>query len=261
MIFYRTILSALCVGLLAGLILSATQMAAVTPIIIEAESFEQEQTPLSQAPLSHGAHDHSGHSHGDSDGHHHSPDAWAPDDGLERTLYTVFANVLASIGFAAVLLAIMSQLQLQGFTRLSPVKGVLWGAAGFIVFFVAPSIGLPPEIPGAEAAPLGERQSWWTLSVVCVGAGLLIIAFTPLKYKLTGLIAIAIPYVVYIPRHEGAVFTHSDPAAVVSLTELHHQFIIASGISNLIFWLALGFISALFLKHWVHKDIPLNTRP
>lgn len=251
MIFYRTILSAILVGLLTGLLLSATQMAAVTPLLIEAEGFEQAQE---QAPQqSHGAHGHDDHH-----GHHHNADAWAPDDGIERNLYTTLANVLASIGFAAVLLAVMSQLQLQGFTRLSPIKGALWGAAGFIVFFVAPGIGLPPEIPGAQAAPLDERQSWWMLSVICVGTGLLVLAFTPLKYKLIGLIAIAIPYVVYIPQHEGAVFTHNDPAVVASLTELHQQFIIASSISNLIFWLALGVISAVFLKHWIHKDIPLT---
>lgn len=234
MIFRRIIYTALFVGLLSGLVLSAAQMATVNPIIFAAESYESEGVVV--------GHDHGSHDHGDS---------WAPEDGAERTAYTVFANVSAGIGFAAILLALMSQLQLSGVTQLSLSKGLLWGIAGFVAVFVAPAIGLPPEIPGIQAAAIEKRQLWWILAVVAVAAGLLILSFAPFKYKALGLISLVIPYVVSIPHHQGPTFAHPDPSVVEALTRLHEQFLLSSAISNLLFWLALGVIAAWALNRWV----------
>ncbi len=238
MIFRRIIYSALLVGLLAGLVLSVAQITTVNPIIFAAETYEV-----------------AGHDHGS---HDHSAEAWAPEDGFERTLYTVFANVSAGIGFAAILLALMSHLQLSGITTLSLPKGILWGGAGFVAVFVAPAIGLPPEIPGIEAAALEKRQLWWVLAVVGVAIGLLIISFAPIKYKALGLVALIIPYIVNIPHHEGPAFAHPDPSAVEALTSLHSQFIVNSALSNLLFWLALGLVAAWVLNRWVFKGIVVN---
>lgn len=239
MIFRRIIYNALLVGLMAGILLSAMQIMGVNPIIFSAESFEVEEA----------------HSHGS---HAHSEEAWAPADGKERTLYTVVANVFAGIGFAAILLALMSQLQLQGMTQLTVVKGLLWGILGFTAFFLAPGIGVPPEIPGIEAAPVEHRQLWWLLAVGSVGLGILILAFAPIKYKALGIIALILPYAVPIPHHEGPAFAHPDPAAVETLTALHQKFILLSGASNLVFWLALGAACAWVLNQWVLKDIPAD---
>lgn len=239
MIFRRIILAALLVGFVAGLVLSAAQIAAVNPIIFAAESFEVE-----------GAHDHGSHDH--------SEEEWAPADGAERTGYTIVANVLAGIGFSAVILALMSQIQLQGLASVTPLKGLLWGFGGFVAFFVAPGIGLPPEIPGIEAAPVEHRQAWWLLAVVSVGVGLLVLSFAPLKLKALGVVLAALPYLVNIPHHQGAAFAHPDAEAVATLTQLHQQFIIASGFSNFAFWLVLGAVSAWLLKAWVLRDIQLD---
>lgn len=244
MVFRRIIYNALFVGLLAGLLLSAVQIFAVNPIIFAAETFEVAEENTVVVEASH-HHDHADHEH--------SEEEWAPADGSERTLYTILANVSAGIGFSAILLALMSQLQSVGVARLNIVKGLVWGVAGFIAFFVAPGIGLPPEIPGVNAAPVEHRQLWWLLAVSCVGIGILLIAYAPLKIKAAGLIAIAIPYVVHIPHHSGPAFSHPDPAAVETLTALHQKFIVASGASNLIFWVALGVISAWVLNRWVVK--------
>ncbi len=271
MVFRRIIYNALFVGLLAGLLLSAVQILTVNPIIFEAEAFEivePEERPavidevavlssVGEDSHDHGAHDHGAHDHGahDHGAHEHSDEEWAPEDGSERTFYTVIANISAGIGFSAILLALMSQLQSVGVARLNIVKGVVWGVAGFLAFFVAPGIGLPPEIPGVNAAPVEHRQLWWVLAVACVGIGILVIAYAPLKLKAAGIIAIAIPYVVYIPHQSGPAFSHPDPAAVETLTALHQKFILASGASNLIFWLALGVISAWVLNRWVLKGL------
>jgi cobalt transporter subunit CbtA len=172
MIFRRIIYSALIIGCLAGLLLSAAQIMTVNPILFAAEAFESS------------GHDHGSHDHGDS---------WSPEDGAERTSFTIFANISAGIGFAAILLSLMSQLQIQGIARLSLSKGFLWGMAGFTAVFLAPAIGLPPEIPGIQAAALEKRQLWWTLAVVAVGLGLLVLSFAPVKYKVIGIIGMAIP--------------------------------------------------------------------
>ncbi len=245
MIFRRIIYTAIFVGCLAGLMLSAAQIIMVNPIIFAAETFE-----LAESAADSGGHSHSGHDHGD---------AWSSEDGKERTSFTIFANIAAGIGFAAILLSLMSQLQIQGLTQLSLLKGALWGLAGYIAVFVAPAIGLPPEIPGIEAAALKERQLWWILAVIAVGAGLLVISFAPLKYKVIGIILAFIPYIVNIPHHEGPAFAHPDPEAVATLTALHQQFIIASAASNLVFWLVLGVIAAWGLNRWVLKGITFNS--
>jgi len=241
MMFRRTIYSALIVGLLAGLMLSLFQVLSVNPIIFEAEGFELE-----------GTHDHGAYNHGS---HEHSEDAWAPADGLERTGYTVISNILAGIGFALVLLSVMSQVQLQGMTQVSRLKGLVWGSAGFLVFFLAPAIGLPPEIPGIEASPLEHRQSWWILTVIAVALGLMVLFFAPLKFKIAGVMCLVFPYLTEIPHAQGPAFIHPDPQAVATLTRLHQEFILASGVSNLAFWLVLGVISAWLLNKWILKDM------
>ena len=122
MVFRRIIFNALLAGIIAGLLFSVAQVLLINPIIFDAESYEVE-------------HDHGGHDH--------SSEAWAPQDGSERIAYTVIANICSGIGFASVLIAIMSQLQAMGLKTLSAAKGILWGCGGYAAMYVAPSIGLP----------------------------------------------------------------------------------------------------------------------
>lgn len=223
MVFRRIIFNALLAGIIAGLLFSAAQVLLIDPIIFDAESYEVE-------------HDHGGHDH--------SSEAWAPQDGSERTAYTVIANICSGIGFASVLIAIMSQLQAMGLTTLSAAKGILWGCGGYAAMYVAPSIGLPPEIPGSEAAALESRQLWWLMAVIGVGVGLLALVFGSVRIKIVGAIAIVLPYAYGAPEHVGALFSHPDPEAVKALTALHERFFIVTGASNLMFWIALGVVSA-----------------
>lgn len=247
MLFRRLILNALLVGLLAGLVLSLVQILAVNPIIFAAETFEVAE-PVEVT----GAHAHA------SDGHDHVHDseAWAPEDGWERTGFTVLSNVLAATGFASVLLACMSILQLLGVTRVNVGKGVLWGIAGFTAFFLAPAVGLPPEIPGVEAAALESRQLWWLAAVGGVGLGILMLFFAPRYVKILGALAIATPYLMPIPHLDGPAFTHPDPAAVLALTDLHQQFIVASGAVNLLFWVVMGALAAWAFNRFVLPAVP-----
>ena len=284
MLFRRIITNALFIGFLSGLLFTAVQYVGVSPIIFAAEEYEVAEPAVDKAVVDKAVvdkpvlgktvvQDHhagqavsaqeAGHHHAEQNvaaqetGHHHDEEAWGPEDGLERTLYTLLANVLAGIGFAAILLAVMSQLQLQGVTKLSIVKGFAWGAAGFIAFFAAPGIGLPPEIPGIEAAPLDNRQSWWLLTVLASGIGIGTLAFAKSYFKLIGPALISMPYLIGAPHPTGPEFMHPDASVVAILTDLHHQFIIASGVTNLIFWLALGSLCAWAVnRHVLDKQVP-----
>jgi len=234
--FRNIIFSALIIGFITGLLHSGMQMLEVSPIIFEAETYEiADDAAVGE--------------------HQHAEEAWGPEDGAERTTYTFVSNILSGVGFAAILLALMNQFQQQGITQLSLLKGVLWGLAGFVAFFAAPGLGLSPEIPGTQAAVLEQRQLWWVLTVLATLIGLGILAFAPLKFKLLGVISLAVPHIIGAPHIDGAEFTHPDPAAVEALTQLHHQFIIASGISNFVFWLALGLCCAWVSQRGTNQHI------
>jgi len=73
---------------------------------------------------------------------------------LQRTLFTFAANLLMGVGYAFVLVA----LYLLWREPRTALGGALYGLAGYVVFFAAPALGLPPELPGTAAAELGLRQ-------------------------------------------------------------------------------------------------------
>ncbi len=225
-ISFKQILSiSIFAGLFAGLVLTAVQMIQVVPIILEAETYE---AAGEVAPA---------HEHESAQPAAHEHAVWAPEDGLERTLYTSFANVTIGLGFALLLVALLA---LRG-TKLSLGKGMLWGAAGYLVFYIAPTLGLPPEIPGTEAAPLANRQGWWLLAVCGAAAGLALIVYgRHIMLKLAGVLLMLAPHFLGAPMPE----MHGSLAPET----LAHQFISATAIANAAFWLALGLASAFFYR-------------
>ena len=245
MLFRRIIFSALCVGILSGLLFSIVQYVGISPIIFAAEQYEMAEVEPVQSHH---------HGEGQSSGHHHDSEAWSPNDGLERNLYTVLSNVLAGIGFAAIVLSIMCLRHSKNQIKFSLTKGLMFGLAGYAAFFALPAMGLPPEIPGIEAAPLDNRQAWWLCCVVASGLGIYLIAFTKVIFKMLGVVLIALPFVVGAPHPEGPEFGHSEERVVAILVDLHQQFIVASGVANLVFWLALGALCAWGLQRAVLND-------
>ncbi len=245
MLFRRIILASLLVGLLSGLLLSVGQHLQVNPIIRAAEQFES-------TPASDGHH----HGHGSSDHSHGTP--WSPKDGAERLFFTALSNVLAGIGFAALMLAAMATAQLYGRHPVTFKKGPFWGLAGFACFFAGPAMGMPPEIPGINAAPLEHRQGWWFLTVATTMAGLAVLVFLRGWRKLPGLILLAIPFIAGAPHPAESGFSHPDPQAVASLEQLHSQFVVASTVTNAFFWLLLGTGCGWLAQRWVLKDVDAN---
>src|SRR5919106_1616451 len=121
----RTLAVGLLAGVLAGALASVAQMVAVVPLILEAEVFEAAK-----------------HSEDAADG-----TTWSPEDGLERTTYTVLTNLLVGVGFGLLLVGAFVLVEMAG-RSIDAFRGLLWGLAGFLVFALVPSVGLPPEVPG-----------------------------------------------------------------------------------------------------------------
>ena len=246
MLFRRVVLSALLVGVLAGLLLSVVQRWQVIPIIETAERFAQAQAPQAE------------HAHA---GHDHSAEAWQPAEGAERAAYTVLSNVLTAIGFALIILAAMAATlrsaaiaRCQAVTRLDWLSGLLWGLAGYVTFFVAPALGLPPEIPGAESAPLEARQLWWVFTVLFTAAGLAGAVFGKSHWRWAALGLIIVPHLVGAPSPAGDPFAGHPPAVATELAALARQFVWATALANAVLWLALG-LASIWAARWVLKDL------
>lgn len=229
-------------GLLSAVVLTLVQQWQVVPLILKAETYEQAESggfihANFQLQLAHdtGApHVHEDHlhdyGHGQADGHHHDEDAWAPEDGLERSFFTFAANVVAGVGFGLLLAGAMA---LSG-RVIQWREGLIWGLAGFSVFSLAPTLGLAPEVPGSAAAALSDRQIWWMGCVVASAVGLALTAFGKNNLVRTaGVLTLAIPHVIGAP-HPSAL----EPGGVPP--ELAAQYVVASLFATLIFWLALG---------------------
>ncbi len=216
--FRELVIAALWTGLLAGLLLTAVQQIQVIPTLLQAEVYEEAVTVANAA---------NSHEHRD----------WQPENGWERTLYTAVANISLGVGFALLIGAVMCLRGRPGSWRI----GLIWGLAGYLTFFVAPSLGLPPEVPGTEAAKLADRQSWWLITVLDTGFGLSLLAFAKTKTnKFFGAVLLVSPHLIGAPQPE----VHSSAAPA----ELAQSFITATVFANAVFWLALGGLMGQFYK-------------
>jgi cobalt transporter subunit CbtA len=232
--FNRIVSTAVAAGLVAGLALTAVQMVQVTPIILQAETYEDARPAPVAAPAAHVHAD--AHEHEHAAAHQHA--GWKPENGTERTLYTILANITMGIAYGLLLCAALTVAGVRPTLR----QGLFWGAACYVAFFVAPSLGLPPELPGTSAAPLEQRQIWWSLTALSTAAGLALLAFgkrSPVRY-IAGMILLVAPQLAGAPQP--LVHTRAAPEA------LAHAFVIASALANAAFWLVLGWCTAYFFK-------------
>ncbi|MNG77680.1 putative cobalt transporter subunit CbtA [compost metagenome] len=213
-------------GLLAALLLTLLQSFWVAPLILEAETYE------SAAPAA----EHHAHDAGAVAAHEHSAEAWSPEDGWQRVLSTTGGNLVVAVGFALILAALYS---VREPNRVA--TGVWWGLAGFAVFCLAPTLGLPPELPGTAAADLGQRQNWWVGTAAATAAGLALLVFARhWLLKVLGAVLLVLPHVIGAPQPD----VHESLAPEA----LETQFKIASWLTNAAFWVALGVLSC-----WLYR--------
>lgn len=210
--FRKLVAVSLLAGSLAGLLLSILQYYQTLPLLLEAEQFEMADPQ-----------------------HMHD---WQPQDGWQRNLFTVLFNSLAGFGFGLLLTVAMYW---QGSSNY--LRGLLWGLAGYLVFFVAPALGLPPELPGADSAELHDRQVWWLFTASATAAGLYGLVSNQGKWlKIVGVLVLITPHLIGAP--------HPEIAHTTAPQELQERFILFSAISNALFWLALGGLAGWLLPRF-----------
>lgn len=211
----RVLLAAILAGIVAGLAMSVVHEWRTTPLILEAEKYETaaQHEPAEQPQA----------------GKAQAVESWAPADGLERTVFTTLFNVLTGVAFglAAAGAVLVTRLPL------TPGNGALWGLAGFAAFILAPSVGLPPELPGMPAGDLVARQLWWWWTVVATAGGIAVIALVrQMAWKAMAIAFMALPHLVGAPHP--AVQDSAVPAALVN------AFTVNALAASAVFWVVLG---------------------
>jgi cobalt transporter subunit CbtA len=207
----RVLLVALIAGSISGLFAAAAQQIRVAPLIEQAERYEVADP-------------------------HEAPSA------LTRLGSTVVADLLAGIGFAMVMSGAIALAGLLGH-GIDAGRGFLWGAAGFLVFTLAPALRLPPALPGMAEAALGARQAWWIATVLATAFGLAAVVFgRGILWRLVGVGLMILP-------HAAGGSLPGAPAGALP-AELAARFAVASLATAALFWLVLGGLTG-----WLYRRL------
>jgi cobalt transporter subunit CbtA len=234
-LFRNVVFIAAIAGLVAGVVLACMQAYATVPLILKAEVYEQagggHTHDHAAAPVANATDTDAMTRAAPAEAAAPEDEGWAPANGSERFAFNVVANVVTGIGFALILVAASEFAGGIGNWR----QGLFWGLAGFAVFTLAPNLGLPPELPAMPAADLAQRQIWWCATVAATAAGLGLLAFRKsLPLALLAVALIVAPHIVGAPQPDS--FESPIPEG------LHHQFVVAVTLTNLVFWLVLGVV-------------------
>ena len=176
---HRILFAALAAGIVAGLATSALQHFTTTPLILQAELYENgEATGAVHSGLAPSGSDgtpfggarlilaHAGEDHAEDGA------VWAPADGLERTLSTSVVTMGTAFGFALILLSV------------------------------------------SAAAVLEDRQIWWIATALATAAGLWLALRVSKPWAIAaGIVLMILPHVVGAPHPEGFI---SDVPAELS---------------------------------------------
>ncbi len=237
-IFRQLFMIAAIAGLLAGVFVTVVHQVATVPVILAAEVYENAADAAPAAPMTEPMPGMAGDAAAGEE-HHHDANAWAPADGMERTLFTGLADILTGIGFSLLLVSAYAFLGRDVDWR----HGFSWGLAAFAAFTLAPNLGLPPEVPGTEAAPLLDRQIWWLATVALTAGGLALVFLKRERPAIWYVLAVAM---IVLPHAIGA----PQPAEHASAApeSLAHQFVVAATMTSLLFWLAIGTLTGYFYK-------------
>jgi cobalt transporter subunit CbtA len=280
----RLLITGLLSGTLAGIVLTVLHLSVIQPFIVKAEAYEQSSsTPplmrnhVHKTGLSHKhvgeniphLHEKNFHIHANGFAHVHpnikeshsvetqidvikhdhgahtdNEEIWSPQDGMERSLYSLAANILTSIAFALLLVA--------GFTIYGGLitlhHGLLWGFAGFACFSFLPGLGLPPELPASAAGDLLARQMWWLGTAAASVVGLSLLVFTSNGWRLGGLIIMILPHAIGAPVPEADAIGASPP-------ELAAHFVMFALFASAVMWIILGVAAAFLFDRFSTGDL------
>ena len=225
---YRLLTTGLFSGAVAGVIVTIVHLVLVTPLISEAEQFEDPGAGPTHVTAAGTSKSHSA-SHTQESGEH-THDVWEPTDGIERTSFTLLSNLLTTVALG---LLMATALTLYG-RPISVIQGLTWGSFGFLAFALLPSLGLPPELPGAAVGDLEDRQIWWLASAFGSAGGLAALVLgTRWTTRIAGILVILAPHVI------GAPHPIKDEVGLAP-PELAAHFAVNSLFSSLVMWLVIG---------------------
>lgn len=223
----QLVAGALFAGIAAGLIAFLLQLALINPLSFEAELYESGVRVHFQASLDAPVQSPAG------------PDldrvqtlgGLVQDGGFSIISYTAYALMLV----AAMALAIRS-----GHT-ISARTGLIWGAAAFVAFQLAPALGLPPKPPGMIGPEVGLRQTWYLGCVLATAIGLGLFAFGRGALPVAaGIVLIALPHVIGAPK--------LDTYFGIVPPELAGEFATASLAVSAVGWAVLGLVAGFTLS-------------
>ncbi len=229
--FRNLFVAALVAALCAGLVTSAFQAWRVTPLIFAAEAYEGGEGE---------AHDHAAETAPAdtavaTEAHAHGDDEWAPQEGFERTAFTIVSNLLMAAGYALIIGAVSVLFNLP----ITFANGLYWGVAGFAAFSLAPALGLPPGMPGMPVADTLARQIWWFGAAASTGAAFILVA----KIRAPWALAVAVALVL-LPQLIAAPAAPTDPSDVPP--RLTAEFVSVVLYNSAIFWVVLGLVFGRF---------------
>jgi cobalt transporter subunit CbtA len=289
MIFTRLIWSSLAVALAVGTVQTGVQLWQAAPLIRSAEVYEGQKAEIS-APVAApvfasvaapeqavAAHPHapgtSAHEHPQAavqqqvqamapvqEHEHGAAKEWEPDNGAERIGWTWVANTLHAFSMALLVFAIMGVWRYQRGTALTALQlaGFVAGA-GWLSFYLWPTLGLPAEVPGMDAAPLHARQLWWILAVGSAGMSCALMGFAKGNWRWpAAAVLLALPVVGGAPHLQGDALAGFNPIAKAALGQMVQQFAWATTWVAVSFWLSMGLACGLAFQRWLQPVLMAN---
>ena len=290
MIFPRLIWSSLAVALLVGTVQTGVQRWQAAPLILAAEVYEDQKleapapaavgaaavaavaVPMQAATHTHAAatpaHEHPqsavqqplpaaapAHAH-----EHGSAEEWQPENGAERIGWTWVANALHAFSMALLVFAVMGVWRYRRGTALAtlPLSGLV-AAAGWLSFHLWPTLGLPAELPGMEAAPLQARQLWSVLAIGSAAAACAVAGFGKAPWRWpAAAVLLVIPFAVGAPHLQADALAGYSPETRDALEQLLQQFFWATTWVALSFWLSMGLACGLVFQRWLQPALLAN---
>jgi cobalt transporter subunit CbtA len=259
MIFHRLIWAGLGAALLVGTVQTGVQQWQAVPIILAAEVYEGQKVEVPVSPEAHthapgaaSAHDH----HHDHAASKDAAEEWTPKDGAERMFWTWVANVIYALSMALLVFAVMGGCLWRGATLGSLPLACAVAAAGWLSLHFWPSLGLPAEIPGMDAARLGSRQGWWVLAAgsAALACASLAALRSPLSWA-AATACMALPYLVGAPHIVSDPLVGFSVEAQTQLRQLGTKFIWATTWVSLSFWVSMGLVCGLVFRRWLRPTL------
>lgn len=250
MLFQRLIWCALAAALFVGSVQFVVQRWQAVPIILAAEVFESQKA----ATVAGVAHEHAA---GAENEHHHDATAWEPAAGAERSTWTWVANVLHAFSMALLVFVVMALWAWKRGNATAPLRvAAVVAAAGWLSLHLWPSLGLPAEVPGVEAAPLRARQAWWLLAVVCSASACATLGFASAGWRwLVAAVLLTVPFVVGAPELTRDALDGYNSEAHARLLKLGHDFIWATTWVSLSFWFAMAAAAGPLFARWLKPPL------